>query len=138
MYHYQLMVSDELPIIEKYRDSEHIHDKQLFDVAISFLREIKKSLDRCSEPVPSARRVIAKNYQPIFVRIGERDGFKCGACTAVKTLQIDHIIPVSRGGDSADDNLQLLCASCNSKKGTKTIDYRKATSDGLSRSDSVN
>jgi hypothetical protein len=125
----QSMVSDELPILEKYRDSEHIRDKQSFDVAISFLREIKDSIDRRSQPAPSARRVIARDYESIFIRIGERDGFRCGACAAVKALQIDHIVPVSCGGDSNDDNLQLLCATCNSRKGTKTIDYRKASAD---------
>ncbi len=37
---------------------------------------------------------------------------------------IDHIKPLSAGGNSGHDNLQVLCNSCNSKKHTKTYDYR--------------
>ncbi len=32
---------------------------------------------------------------------------------------IDHIVPFSRGGNCEDDNLQLLCISCNASKGNK-------------------
>lgn len=32
-------------------------------------------------------------------------------------LEIDHVIPEFRGGDGQADNLQLLCLSCNRRKG---------------------
>lgn len=46
----------------------------------------------------------------------KRDGFKCKYCGAKAgdiELQIDHIIPVSKGGKSDIDNLQTLCIKCN-------------------------
>ena len=49
----------------------------------------------------------------------ERDEYKCQNCSSIEHLCIDHIIPASRGGDSSDDNLQVLCISCNTKKGNK-------------------
>lgn len=52
-------------------------------------------------------------------RIFERDGYRCAECSAEDSLSIDHIIPVSRGGDSSDANLKTLCMSCNTKKGNK-------------------
>ena len=36
----------------------------------------------------------------------------------------DHIVPVENGGGLTFNNVQALCPSCNSKKHTKTIDYR--------------
>ena len=57
--------------------------------------------------------------------IKERDGFACKKCGAsIKEepnllLEIDHIIPVSKGGLTAEENLQTLCWRCNRKKGAK-------------------
>ena len=36
----------------------------------------------------------------------------------------DHIVPVVNSGPFTVHNIQALCQSCNSKKKTKTIDYR--------------
>lgn len=52
-------------------------------------------------------------------KILSRDKFKCKLCgkTAKETkLEIDHIIPVSKGGKSTDDNLRTLCFECNRGK----------------------
>ena len=49
---------------------------------------------------------------------------RCLACGELLSLTLDHIVPLSVGGMNNLDNLQPLCASCNSSKGTKTMDYR--------------
>ena len=51
--------------------------------------------------------------------IFQRDGLKCKNCGSNEKLCIDHIVPVKRHGDNRPSNLQTLCKSCNSKKGTK-------------------
>jgi 5-methylcytosine-specific restriction endonuclease McrA len=40
-------------------------------------------------------------------------------------LTLDHVKPLVLGGINTIDNAQPLCASCNSKKHDKWIDYRK-------------
>jgi len=49
----------------------------------------------------------------------------CAACKNKLTkYEIDHIIPLAKGGDHADTNLQLLCPSCNRAKAAKhPIDF---------------
>lgn len=50
---------------------------------------------------------------------------KCLCCNKRKRLEADHVIPVTKGGSSDISNIQPLCRSCNARKSTKTIDYRK-------------
>ena len=47
----------------------------------------------------------------------ERDGGRCVECGARFDLQYDHVIPLVLGGASTLENLQLLCAGCNGRKG---------------------
>ena len=52
-------------------------------------------------------------------QILKKFNYKCFQCGATKHLAIDHINPYSKGGSDNPENLQVLCRSCNSKKGTK-------------------
>jgi len=53
----------------------------------------------------------------------QRDRFACRACgaspakTAGIELQVDHVIPWSKGGETTIENLQTLCNKCNLGKG---------------------
>jgi 5-methylcytosine-specific restriction endonuclease McrA len=57
------------------------------------------------------------NYRAILKKLLEKYNFKCAWCGCDENLTIDHIKPVSAGGDDLVSNLQILCKSCNSKKG---------------------
>lgn len=46
----------------------------------------------------------------------------CKACGSSDDLEVDHIIPLSRGGWDTIDNLQPLCFRCNRSKATQTMD----------------
>ena len=49
----------------------------------------------------------------------------CLACGEPKALTIDHVIPLTvEGATNWPGNLQPLCKPCNTRKGTKVIDYR--------------
>lgn len=57
--------------------------------------------------------------------IKQRDGYKCKLCDVSVAaepnllLEVDHIVPVSRGGMSTAENLQTLCWRCNRSKSNK-------------------
>jgi len=52
----------------------------------------------------------------------KRDNFTCKYCSKSSPeveLEIDHIIPVVKGGSNDLGNLQTLCKDCNERKGDK-------------------
>ena len=59
--------------------------------------------------------------------IKERDNYTCCNCgnsTHAEPnllLEIDHIIPVSKGGRTEESNLQTLCWKCNRAKSNKIV-----------------
>ena len=59
----------------------------------------------------------------------KRDGFSCRYCGAKPpeaVLQIDHAIPVSKGGSDDIDNLVTACSKCNMGKGSMcAYDYQE-------------
>lgn len=47
------------------------------------------------------------------------DNFTCRNCGSKRLLEIDHVVPKSKGGKTKFSNLQTLCHKCNREKGTK-------------------
>lgn len=51
--------------------------------------------------------------------IYEKDGYRCKKCgKKTNDLEVDHIIPIAKGGKSTYNNLQTLCHRCNVNKGS--------------------
>ena len=55
-----------------------------------------------------------------------RDGWQCRYChkpaTEKNKLELDHVVPVSRGGPSVVGNLVAACRRCNRKKGNQNVE----------------
>ena len=78
--------------------------------------------------LPSAERgdfeeVAARMRIPDAVRAAVivRDGGRCRRCHSTRNLEVDHIVPVSRGGPTDEDNLETLCRRCNRRKWNKVV-----------------
>ena len=52
--------------------------------------------------------------------------YECAACKMTShnriPFQIDHIIPLNKGGKTISENLQVLCRKCNASKSDKVMD----------------
>lgn len=68
-------------------------------------------------PAPSSKTKQRKISHKKVMRIFERDGYRCKSCGSQSSLVPDHVLPISKGGGDEDENLQTLCAPCNSSKG---------------------
>jgi 5-methylcytosine-specific restriction endonuclease McrA len=92
-----------------------------------------KESTRVSSQKCRARRLEAMGNDIItleeWLRVLDFYGHRCLCCGNDENISMDHIVPLSRGGKHSIDNVQPLCKSCNSKKSTKTTDYRKAVNE---------
>ncbi len=72
----------------------------------------------CKEVWDSICRIErAKVTNRLRFYIYDRDGYRCCKCgRSTEDLEIDHIIPISKGGKSHPENLQTLCKTCNKEK----------------------
>ena len=72
---------------------------------------------------------IPKTKTAIKKRLYKEQKGICSGCLVAfeaRNLDIDHIIPESKGGPSHYDNYQLLCGNCNSIKGNRPMEYLRA------------
>lgn len=86
------------------------------------------SIDLVKEQVEADRTVRRDNRDiPLGMRfkVLSRDRFKCVLCGDTPAtnpgcvLHVDHILPWSKGGATAPDNLRSLCKSCNLGRGNR-------------------
>ncbi|MDY7014387.1 MAG: HNH endonuclease signature motif containing protein [Cyanobacteriota bacterium] len=70
---------------------------------------------------------MSRPYIPVEVarRVREAAQNRCGYCLSpqrlvMARLEIEHIIPLAKGGNSNESNLWLACPICNSYKADKT------------------
>jgi 5-methylcytosine-specific restriction endonuclease McrA len=92
------------------------------NVASRFLFEVRQKVSEViTTDYDEARRAANAFCRKEWVRgaVMRRAGWKCQRCPSSEGLGVDHIIPVIRGGENTLENLQALCRSCNSEKGTK-------------------
>ena len=76
----------------------------------------------------------AVNWRLRFL-VMQRDGFRCCNCGAspakghAVSLQVDHVLPWSRGGETTFENLQTLCETCNIGKSDLSATSRASDKD---------
>ena len=90
------------------------------------LREQRLNEQRRANPPPPppgapGERHSRKIPQDVLIAVAVRDQGRCVECVATTDLHFDHKIPWSRGGTNSENNIQLMCGSCNRRKGAVDI-----------------
>lgn len=96
-------------------------------------RSKRVSLSRSGRTHRHRARKYGCRIAPVHrVKVFDRDGWHCRNCRCAtprelmgtcddNAPELDHVVPLSRGGAHAMDNVQCLCRVCNLLKGTLTM-----------------
>ena len=104
-----LLCLGKVEVIEEY--NHHIHSVS-FTIKLPAVVRLLKMVKRPKRPVKFSRQ-----------NIYARDRYKCQYCGEKypsEELTYDHIIPRSRGGKTAWENIVTCCVDCNRTKGGRT------------------
>ncbi len=113
--------------------------QQKLDTIVNFVDSIKKILPVTSVFVEVAsfdtQKMVNPEISGIEYQQGELQGYEireyllekyrrtCAYCgRSDVSLQVEHIIPSSRGGSDRVSNLTMACSECNQEKGDKTAE----------------
>ena len=69
---------------------------------------------------PTKRLTWPKGLKRSLMRRQDNTCAYCGYRRIGASMDIDHIIPVVRGGSNDESNLQVICRPCNQRKGPQT------------------
>jgi HNH endonuclease len=100
---YKVAIPDEIPICKNAMQEKTAEEVAAIDT--------NKELDYYN---------VTENRLKVF----ERDSYKCNYCSKQLTrfsATLDHIQPVSKGGDNSLENLVTACLHCNSERGNKPV-----------------
>ena len=99
--------------------------RDIVDETISLGRKLAKGVEwadrthRKAVHLWTEARPANRTYIPAYIRklVFIRDNYCCVKCGSKKDLEFHHIIPYFIISSNGPKNLQLLCRSCNRRKG---------------------
>lgn len=119
--------------VQRWRINNSVRNREinrLSDQRHSERTRLRNKKHYWADPVYSRLKALARKHgclPNLLQQILERDGHMCQYCWKRENLSFDHIIPVSKGGQTEFWNLQILCRSCNSGKKDKVLECDGST-----------
>ena len=108
----ELAAKDEL--LNEQREDLRMFEKLLAERFTELQDEVKQLRKR-------KRATRINRSEPERRKIAERQNWKCASDTCdlagkLEAYDLDHIVPLWKGGEDTEDNLQALCPACHRKK----------------------
>ncbi len=118
--------------------AQHLHrrwigidiEENAANIVIDRLKDVDGFLENFmhSKIIPQRTDIKEKRVSPEDVKAKlykQQDG-QCNGCRTdfrILDLEVDHIVPKSKGGGDYVKNYQLLCGNCNKTKGNRPMEY---------------
>ena len=93
------------------------HWKRIFHKIMKKSSNLRTSLKRRSRDYDTVFKITLEQIREILHKSYGKNCCYCDVTLTVSNIVCDHIHPISHGGDSTPDNLQLICRRCNTRKG---------------------
>ena len=106
-----------MPILSKIHGN---HAKNIFHRTMKKTSTLRSSLKRRSKEYEVEFNVTLSEIRNLTLSCYGEPCRYCGRKMDVRNMVCDHVYPLSMGGKSVIPNLQMICASCNTKKGPLT------------------
>lgn len=110
--------TDELPIEITFKASLS-YDEILSRIEV--LNNYKFKMTEYEYNCEDQRKIMTRRLRSVVILRDKKICQICGKICTDNEIEIDHIIPVSKGGKTCEDNLQVLCRDCNRKKSNKIL-----------------
>jgi 5-methylcytosine-specific restriction endonuclease McrA len=98
----------------------HIKREIRADEEIAAAKEKRIRYLERSPAIRSAQSAIKEHLIAKHLETGPIICYYCNVSLEPEEVQIEHKLPVVRGGTNSRKNLELACSTCNLRKGTKT------------------
>lgn len=114
--HYFVHIPETNRVVQRFSEAEHLQGPSTMNgCGITFATLL---------PLPASRRIRRAPPRPNIPKklrwaVMNRDGFRCRYCGSGRdgaALEIDHVVPSSRGGETTINNLVTSCRDCNQGK----------------------
>ncbi len=120
--YYELHKESIKACVKRHRESPDYRKKQQeWNVKwkVSNLEKVRAHKRKSQKKIHETLRVVGYVTTEVRSIVYSKYNNKCAVCETTKNKTVDHIVPISKGGKTVLNNLQLLCRSCNSQKSNK-------------------
>jgi len=117
--------ADRLSELRRKDNQLRVVEKRLVPAIAELSAKLESSALQTRDSTPARGALGERNSrvipQDVKITVAIRDQGKCVQCGSAEDLHYDHKIPWSRGGANTAGNIQLLCGTCNRRKGADDI-----------------
>ncbi len=106
-----------MPVLSKRHGN---HAKRIFHRLMKKSSTLRSTLKRRSKEYEVVFKISLPTIRNLLLRHYSKPCIYCNNILDVSNMVCDHIIPLSSGGPSISNNLEMICKRCNIRKGPLT------------------